>query len=141
MATQITSVNQATQDPDGRAIVVSQRGEMFSGPLPPPEMFEKYERVLPGLADRITKMAESQSEHRQKLETSVINFDKIKSLLGLVFAFLIVICAIVAGTFLIFKGKPWGGSVIALFPLSTIVGMFIYQQYWRGGTVSNKQGE
>lgn len=30
----------------------------FSGPLPPPEYLAEYEKTLPGLPDRIMKMAE-----------------------------------------------------------------------------------
>ena len=42
--------------------------ESFSGPIPPPTILEGYERIHAGLADRIMKMAESQSEHRKILE-------------------------------------------------------------------------
>ena len=35
--------------------IVSQK---FSGPLPPPELLEGYERILTGAADRILRMAE-----------------------------------------------------------------------------------
>jgi uncharacterized membrane protein len=33
----------------------------ISGPLPPPEVLEKYNQVVPGLADRIITMAEQQA--------------------------------------------------------------------------------
>lgn len=112
-------------------LVRVQHNELFTGPLPHPDLFEKYERILPGLADRITKMAEKQSAHRQKIESRVINFDMLKSLLGLIFALIIVIVAIVAGVYLIVKGNSIAGGVVSLFPLTTIVGMFIYQNYWK----------
>lgn len=34
------------------------RGEMYSGPIPPPEALARYEEIQPGAADRIIKMAE-----------------------------------------------------------------------------------
>ena len=40
----------------------------FSGPIPPPNIIEGYEKIVPGSADRIISMAERQSEHRQKME-------------------------------------------------------------------------
>ena len=34
----------------------------FSGPVPSPEMLEKYEKTLPGLANRLIKMAEKEQD-------------------------------------------------------------------------------
>jgi len=45
------------------------RGHLFTGPLPPPEQFEAYERIQPGAADRILRLAEQQSQHRRDIET------------------------------------------------------------------------
>lgn len=44
------------------------RQEFFSGPLPPPEKLEHYDRIVPGLAERIVGLTERQSAHRQQLE-------------------------------------------------------------------------
>jgi uncharacterized membrane protein len=41
-----------------------------SGPLPPPQILEYYERVLPGSAHRLLTMAEEQSRHRMAREAS-----------------------------------------------------------------------
>lgn len=47
---------------------VVQASESYSGPLPRPDDFAQFERVHPGAADRILKMAEEQAAHRQKME-------------------------------------------------------------------------
>ena len=57
----------------------------FSGPLPPPEVLEKFERVSPGAAKIIVDMAKNQSEHRQGLENRVIDSGINNSKLGLIF--------------------------------------------------------
>lgn len=44
-----------------------QASASFSGPLPPPETLERYNQTLPGLAERIIVMAESQHSHRLEL--------------------------------------------------------------------------
>ena len=44
----------------------------FSGPLPPPTMFEGYESVLPGSADRILAMAEKEQQHRTEWEGTTV---------------------------------------------------------------------
>jgi uncharacterized membrane protein len=40
----------------------------FSGPLPPPGLMKAYNDILPGSADRITKMWEGEVQHRQASE-------------------------------------------------------------------------
>ena len=42
-----------------------------SGPLPSPEDFERYEKILPGAAERILSMAEHQQQHRFEIEKSL----------------------------------------------------------------------
>ena len=41
----------------------------YSGPMPHPEMLAEYERITPGLADRIVALAERQANHRMMLES------------------------------------------------------------------------
>lgn len=43
---------------------VTVQGLFYQGPIPPPEVLEKYEKISPGFADRIVKMAEIEQEHR-----------------------------------------------------------------------------
>lgn len=45
----------------------------FKGPLPPPILFEHYNQVLPGSAERILQLTENEQSHRQKWETSVLD--------------------------------------------------------------------
>ncbi len=47
----------------------------FSGPLPPPEILKRFDKVVPCTAERIIKMAEEQSAHRRELEKRVIDSD------------------------------------------------------------------
>lgn len=44
----------------------------YEWPIPPAEEFQRYEMCLPGSADRILSMAESQWKHRQDQEKIVI---------------------------------------------------------------------
>jgi uncharacterized membrane protein len=49
------------------------------GPIPSPKALAEYENVLPGLADRIMMMAESNASHIRKKEANHLNkyfFDK-----------------------------------------------------------------
>ncbi|CAK0777582.1 DUF2335 domain-containing protein [uncultured Gammaproteobacteria bacterium] len=56
---------------------------VFSGPIPPPEQFAQYDRVLPGAADRILSMAESQQLHSHNWERAALEHQARNSHLGL----------------------------------------------------------
>ena len=47
----------------------------YSGPLPPPEDFAKYEQNLPGSMDRILTLTEKQVDHRIELENKEVKLD------------------------------------------------------------------
>jgi len=47
--------------------VVSQQVH-YSGPLPPSTELDQYNQILPGAAERILAMAESEAKHRHALE-------------------------------------------------------------------------
>ena len=61
----------------------------FSGPLPPPQVLEKYDQIVARSADRIIKMAEEQSQHRRRLESAVVNSEIKNSRMGLHYGLLI----------------------------------------------------
>lgn len=70
----------------------------YSGPLPPPEALQRYDQILPGAANRIIKMAESQHEHRQKLEKTVVESNAFSQKVGLILGFVVAMTAIVGGS-------------------------------------------
>ena len=45
----------------------------FRGPLPHPNLFERYEEILPGAAERILTLTETEQSHRQQWENSALN--------------------------------------------------------------------
>lgn len=106
--------------------VVRQETVQFSGPLPPPAMIEHYEKILPGAAERIFKMAEDQSSHRKQLESKVIDTDSTNSRRGLIFGFLIGLVALGVSVLLVYLGNSISGVIIALAYITSLVGAFIY---------------
>ena len=57
--------------------------EITTGPIPPPQILQQYNAVVPDAAERIIKMAEKQSDHRIFLEKRVVSSNVIKSYLGM----------------------------------------------------------
>lgn len=100
--------------------------EHFSGPLPQPAILRQYDEVIPGAAERIIAMAETQAKHRQQLENKVIDSGIRDSRLGLHYGLIIGLCAVAGGTACIILGHQIGGSIIGGVGLSGLVGVFVY---------------
>ncbi len=58
------------------------QGVSFRGPLPPPILFEHYDKTLPGSAERIMRMAEKEQSHRQQWEIAALGMQKSDFLRG-----------------------------------------------------------
>jgi len=106
--------------------VVSVIRQEYSGPLPPPNALERYSQIIPNGAERLMVMAEEQSKHRRELETKALNTDSRNSLLGVIFAFLLGLTTIVAGTIIILKGYAYPGTIVGSAGLVGLVSAFIY---------------
>ena len=59
----------------GKATEFVAVAQSFEGPLPPPAFLKQYDEALPGAADRILVLAESQSKHRMEIEKKLIHAD------------------------------------------------------------------
>ena len=60
----------------GNVLAVRHVETTFSGPLPTPKDFEKYNQVLPNAADRILAMAEKEQQIRADVETGMLVNDR-----------------------------------------------------------------
>ena len=97
----------------------------FAGPIPPPSMMEQYEGTLPGSADRILKMAENQSEHRQWMEKKRLSFSNREVHLGQIFGFTIGVIAIITGGYTALNGAPIPGGFIGTAGVVGLVSVFV----------------
>jgi len=91
----------------------------FAGPLPPPEVLRQYEAVSPGLAMRIVEMAEQEGAHRREMENrslqgefEAMRRDFREARWGQIFAFVIALAFMVAGSYVSIKGQPWSGTIL-----------------------------
>jgi uncharacterized membrane protein len=118
----------AADQPDEkkRALMVTQTQIAHRGPIPEAGQFAKYEETLPGAGDRILKMAENQSSHRQFIEKWSIVGDQIRSLAGLISALIVALSGIGGTIYLLLQDKVLGGSILGLGTLGSMVTAFIY---------------
>jgi uncharacterized membrane protein len=94
----------------------------YHGPLPSPEILHEYNKLFPGLAERIITMAESEIQHRQLLEKQYYDefWKDQKSRRRLIFIHAICLCVVVAIAILL--KEPIAASVMAAL---TITGSYL----------------
>lgn len=110
----------------------------FSGPLPPPEVLERYNQAMPGLAERIISMAEQQAKHRQQLETTVVNSNAFVQKVGPFLGFIVAMTAVGGGIYLILQGKDGYGLAAIIGALASLAGVFIYGKKKQRTELDNK---
>ena len=89
----------------------------FSGPLPPPHILAQYNDALPDGAERIVRLTENQTEHRQRLETR-----------GQLFTFILALVALAGGILLIILGHSAEGLVPVISAVVGLGRLFIYRE-------------
>jgi uncharacterized membrane protein len=97
----------------------------YSGPLPHPEILGGYEKVLPGSADRIFKMAEKQLDHRISNENKLVNAENQIRLFGLITGFLIAIFGLGGAVYLGYNGKTLESGIMSGGTLVGLVTVFV----------------
>ena len=118
--------------------LVSMQAE-FRGPLPPPDILQRYEEIHPGTAERILLQFERETQHRHVIEQKIVDAQleaqqaEIPAFrLGQVFAFIIAVVGLVSAAYCVSKaptaGHAWAGAGIAGISLATLAGVFIYGQ-------------
>ncbi len=109
-----------------QSTLLVERREMFSGPLPHPEILERYNSIVPGSAQKIIQMAENQSAHRIDIEKKVIGSDIRNSHRGQIFGFIIAITGIISSLILIIRGYTTGGSILGGGTVVSLAAIFVY---------------
>lgn len=105
---------------------------VYSGPIPSPDVIERYDQIVPGAADRIVAMAEAEAHHRRGIEerNAEINHQAMSKTfaqqkLGQVLAFIITIIAIAMAGYCATIGMQWAAVAIAVSSAVPIVTAFL----------------
>lgn len=100
--------------------------QLFQGPIPPPNIMEAYDRILPGSADRILKLTEQQFEHRIAIENKVIDSKIISERRGTLLGFSLAVFIILASVILILKDKDIAGLAGIIITVTSLLLAFMY---------------
>lgn len=97
----------------------------FSGPMPHPTVLEGYERLVPGAAERILVMAESDAKHQRELEISALRAAEGEVKRGQFFGFGIGVTALGAAVMALWMGSPTVAGIIGGTTVVGLVSVFI----------------
>ncbi len=114
---------QGESKPDLKSITIATSS--YQGALPPPEMLERFDRIVPGGAERIFAMAEAEMKHRHQYESNALQLWAKETSRGQVFAFFIVLCSLSAAVFAGIKGAQMVGAFIGAGGVVGLAGVFI----------------
>lgn len=89
-------------------------------------MLEQYNKIVPGAAERILKMAEEQASHRRSLEKQALSTDSRNSTFGIICALLISAGVLFLAGYAIKLNQPIAASLISAVGIGSLVGTFIY---------------
>lgn len=106
-----------------RAVISITR--IHNGPLPPLELIEGYEEVYPGSAKIIFDVFEKQSNHRMKMEDTVITAQQTQSGRGQHYALIIAVLFLAAATVCILQNHDVAGGTLGTIDVLGIVTIFI----------------
>lgn len=112
-----------------RRILSMVHSEFFRGPLPHPDLLLKYEQACPGSADRIIKLTENQSKHRQKMESTVVNSNVQNERKGMHYSFILTGMFMIAGVILLILDKQTAGYFSLFGPSIFHAGNYAYKKY------------
>ena len=114
------------EDKTTEEVVLVAAAEMRSGPLPSPDDMRGYEEILPGAADRILTMAESEQTHRHTTTTFAVRWQTISTILGQVFGFLLGLTGIGSGVWLAANGYSLVGIAAIISSLAALMYAFVW---------------
>lgn len=103
-----------------------------SGPIPPPEVLERYDSIIPDGGSRIMAMAETQAAHRQQMECQIVaaqirdaQDDRREKRRGQWCGLTIGLAGIIGSAYAIVNGHPIAGSVLGGATLVSLVTVFV----------------
>ena len=99
--------------------------QQYSGPLPPPELLERFNQVIPNGAERIMVMVEQQNSHRMVIENTVVKNQQWQSTLGQYFALAVTIFGLSISAWAIAYGHDGAGGTIGVATVGSVAAAFI----------------
>ncbi len=139
LADNSTDAPEVVEPPLNMQTMLQIQASSFSGPLPPPQILERYEEVLKGAADRIFVMAEAQSEHRQRLEAKVVDGNVEAQRRGPIIGGVLVLAALVVAIVAILNDYPFFGFAAFFTAFAAVLAVTLRGQTKRDADIRSRE--
>ena len=130
----------APSSPDTPGQSVALLASSWTGPLPPPDILQEYDAVIPGAANRILVLAENLRQHNigmakaaseredkaLSLVGKTLSGDASRSKIGLWLGFVLALVGMGIAAWLVSTGKTGFGLAFLFTPLAGLAGVFVY---------------
>ena len=100
----------------------------YQGQLPPPEMMQHFQQILPDLPERIVKMAEREQIFRHTNESKYRKGFIISTYLGMIFGFLALLIACGLVFYAFYLDHATEGAAMATAIIVGVPAVFIYRR-------------
>ena len=120
----LATTEQGGDREEGRTEIEFVGQQLHVGPLPSPEMLARFGTVLPDLPARIVTMAEGNATDRWRNNRA----NRVGGILGLVFAFVIVMTALLGGFYIVSQGYDVAGIAAIVTAIGAPLGVFVYNR-------------
>jgi len=114
---------------------------LSAGPIPPPEILQHYEQILPGAAERILVMAEEDAKHEHALEKSVLHLASEEVKRGQLYGLIIGILAFVTSIIALALGSEKAAITLGGTTVIGLVAVFVIGHLKKFGSTSMGNGE
>ncbi len=110
-----------------------QKQQTYTGPIPPPSILADFEKICPGMADRIMTLAEKDAEHVRKYnETHLLlakdhqRDERHATCRGQWMSFILMLSFILCGFILIILDKKITGTIFGSVAMIGALGSLVY---------------
>lgn len=126
MATKSEPMKKNTKKAEALPVAGEPAVEKVMDFLPNPEELARYEKVVPGGAERILEMAEKQSMHRREMEDKAVSAEIRGARIKQVLTFVLALATGILGGVLLISGSELAGLMVILVDAAAVVGIAIY---------------
>jgi uncharacterized membrane protein len=108
--------------------------QLHIGPLPPPEELAEYDKVVPGLAERLIAMTEREQAHRHDIQITSVKTGFEIAARGQHYGLAVAILVLTLAAIFAFLGYPVEGAAIATADLVALTAVFVIGRHYSART-------
>lgn len=118
-------ISQVEKMPHEQRSLAMSKLEMFSGPIPHPDILKGYDQIDPGAGKLIIENGVAESKHRRDIERKAIEYSRRDRQRRDWMGFIVALVIVFVGALLIYLGHTITGSILSGVSALGVVGLFL----------------